>query len=83
MLRKKKVSGLSRDFTIHTSAWICVRWAEEFVWWNSQEFSFIDIDNSYCTGSSIMTQKKNPDMAEQRRQRPEDRLQRERNFWRV
>lgn len=59
------------------------RWAEEFVWWNSQEFSFIDIDNSYCTGSSIMPQKKNPDMAEQRRQRPEDRLQRERNFWRV
>lgn len=40
------------------------RWAEEFVWWNSQEFSFIDIDDSYCTGSSIMPQKKNPDMAE-------------------
>ena len=40
------------------------RWAEEFVWWNSQEFGFIDIDDSYCTGSSIMPQKKNPDMAE-------------------
>lgn len=40
------------------------RWAEEFVWWNSTEFSFIDIDDSYCTGSSIMPQKKNPDMAE-------------------
>lgn len=40
------------------------RWAEEFVWWNSQEFSYIDIDDSYCTGSSIMPQKKNPDMAE-------------------
>jgi argininosuccinate lyase len=40
------------------------RMAEEFVWWNSQEFSFIDIDDSYCTGSSIMPQKKNPDMAE-------------------
>ncbi len=40
------------------------RWAEEFVWWNSQEFSFIDIDDSYCAGSSIMPQKKNPDMAE-------------------
>lgn len=39
------------------------RWAEEFVWWNSQEFGFIDIDDSYCTGSSIMPQKKNPDMA--------------------
>ena len=40
------------------------RWAEEFVWWNSQEFSDIAIDDSYCTGSSIMPQKKNPDMAE-------------------
>lgn len=40
------------------------RWAEEFVWWNSQEFSYISIDDSYCTGSSIMPQKKNPDMAE-------------------
>ncbi|SHI38322.1 argininosuccinate lyase [Dethiosulfatibacter aminovorans DSM 17477] len=40
------------------------RWAEEFVWWNSQEFSYIEIDDSYCTGSSIMPQKKNPDMAE-------------------
>lgn len=40
------------------------RWAEEFVWWNSQEFGFIDIDDSYCTGSSIMPQKKNPDMSE-------------------
>ena len=40
------------------------RWAEEFVWWNSQEFGFTDIDDSYCTGSSIMPQKKNPDMAE-------------------
>lgn len=40
------------------------RWAEEFVWWNSQEFSYIAIDDSYCTGSSIMPQKKNPDMAE-------------------
>lgn len=40
------------------------RWAEEFVWWNSQEFSYISIDDSFCTGSSIMPQKKNPDMAE-------------------
>ena len=40
------------------------RWAEEFVWWNSQEFSYIAIDDSSCTGSSIMQQKKNPDMAE-------------------
>lgn len=40
------------------------RMAEEFVYWNSQEFSYISVDDSYCTGSSIMPQKKNPDMAE-------------------
>jgi argininosuccinate lyase len=40
------------------------RWAEEFVYWNSSEFSYISIDDGYCTGSSIMPQKKNPDMAE-------------------
>lgn len=40
------------------------RFAEEFVWWNSQEFAYIEIDDSFCTGSSIMPQKKNPDMAE-------------------
>ena len=39
------------------------RWAEEFAWWNSSEFSYIAIDDSFCTGSSIMPQKKNPDMA--------------------
>ncbi len=40
------------------------RWAEEFAWWNSSEFSYIVIDDGFCTGSSIMPQKKNPDMAE-------------------
>ena len=40
------------------------RWAEEFAWWNSSEFSYIAIDDSFCTGSSIMPQKKNPDIAE-------------------
>ena len=40
------------------------RWAEEFAWWNSSEFAYIAIDDSFCTGSSIMPQKKNPDMAE-------------------
>ncbi len=38
--------------------------AEELIVFNSQEFSFITIDDSYCTGSSIMPQKKNPDIAE-------------------
>lgn len=40
------------------------RWAEEFTWWNTSEFAYIAIDDSFCTGSSIMPQKKNPDMAE-------------------
>ena len=40
------------------------RWAEEFTWWNSTEFSYISIDDSFCTGSSMMPQKKNPDIAE-------------------
>lgn len=59
-----------RDYIIEFigSASICMmhisRIAEEFVYWNSQEFSYISIDDSFCTGSSIMPQKKNPDMAE-------------------
>lgn len=40
------------------------RFAEEFIIQNSQEYAFIDIDDSFCTGSSIMPQKKNPDIAE-------------------
>ncbi|MEG1502495.1 MAG: argininosuccinate lyase [Synergistaceae bacterium] len=38
--------------------------AEEIIVFKSQEFDFIEIDDSYCTGSSIMPQKKNPDIAE-------------------
>ena len=38
--------------------------AEETIVFNSQEFNFITIDDSFCTGSSIMPQKKNPDIAE-------------------
>lgn len=40
------------------------RMAEELVVWTSQEFNFAKIDDAYTTGSSIMPQKKNPDMAE-------------------
>ncbi|MDR1480995.1 MAG: argininosuccinate lyase [Synergistaceae bacterium] len=40
------------------------RFAEEIVYWNSSEFGFISIDDSFCTGSSMMPQKKNPDIAE-------------------
>ncbi len=40
------------------------RFSEEIVLWSSQEFRFIKIADSFCTGSSIMPQKKNPDVAE-------------------
>jgi argininosuccinate lyase len=40
------------------------RLAEELVIWSSPEFSFIEMDEDFCTGSSIMPQKKNPDVAE-------------------
>jgi argininosuccinate lyase len=40
------------------------RLSEELILWSSQEFKFIQIDDSYSTGSSIMPQKKNPDAAE-------------------
>ncbi|RUM36136.1 MAG: argininosuccinate lyase, partial [Desulfobulbus sp.] len=40
------------------------RLAEELVLWSSREFSFVDIGDRYCTGSSIMPQKKNPDIPE-------------------
>ncbi len=40
------------------------RFSEEFIIWNSNEYRFIDLDDAYSTGSSIMPQKKNPDIAE-------------------
>ncbi len=40
------------------------RMAEELVYWSSKEFEFIEIGDRYCTGSSIMPQKKNPDIPE-------------------
>ncbi|PGM49136.1 argininosuccinate lyase [Bacillus sp. AFS053548] len=40
------------------------RLSEEFVIWSSQEFQFIELDDAFCTGSSIMPQKKNPDVPE-------------------
>ncbi|EPD53704.1 argininosuccinate lyase [Paenisporosarcina sp. HGH0030] len=40
------------------------RFAEEIILWSSQEFQFIELDDAFATGSSIMPQKKNPDMAE-------------------
>jgi len=40
------------------------RLSEEIILWCSQEFAFIELDDAYCTGSSIMPQKKNPDVPE-------------------
>jgi argininosuccinate lyase len=40
------------------------RWSEELVLWSSQQFGFVDLPDRFCTGSSIMPQKKNPDVPE-------------------
>ncbi len=40
------------------------RFAEEIILWNTKEFGYVTLDDSYSTGSSIMPQKKNPDIAE-------------------
>ena len=40
------------------------RFSEEIIIWNSNEYGFVEIDDAYSTGSSIMPQKKNPDIAE-------------------
>ena len=59
-----------RDFLLdyHSAASITMmhisRFAEEIILWSSQEFNFIDLDDTYTTGSSIMPQKRNPDFAE-------------------
>lgn len=59
-----------RDFVIEfeASASLCMmhlsRLAEEFILWSSAEFGFIELDDAYTHGSSIMPQKKNPDVAE-------------------
>jgi len=59
-----------RDFAVEFLSVCCLiqvhlsRFAEELVLWSSKEFSFVDIADRYCTGSSIMPQKKNPDIPE-------------------
>jgi len=59
-----------RDFLLdyEAAAGICMmhlsRLAEEIILWSSAEFGFIELDEAYTTGSSIMPQKKNPDVAE-------------------
>lgn len=59
-----------RDYILEflAAAAICMvhlsRLAEELILWSSQEFSFVELDEAYSTGSSIMPQKKNPDVPE-------------------
>jgi argininosuccinate lyase len=59
-----------RDFALEFSAFASLvmvhvsRLSEEIVLWMSQNFGFIDLADRYCTGSSIMPQKRNPDVAE-------------------
>ena len=59
-----------RDFAIEFCAATALslthmsRWCEEMVLWSSQQFNFIALPDRFCTGSSIMPQKKNPDVPE-------------------
>ena len=65
------LDGVSdRDFCIELSSAISIimmhlsRFSEEIILWCSWEFKFIELDDAFATGSSIMPQKKNPDIAE-------------------
>ena len=70
-ITQNSIDGVSdRDFCVELlSAFALLmthlsRFSEEVILWSSWEFKFIELDDSYTTGSSIMPQKKNPDMAE-------------------
>lgn len=65
------LDGVSdRDFVIELANCLAIimmhasRFSEELILWSSNEFSFVEMDDAYSTGSSIMPQKKNPDVAE-------------------
>ncbi|MFH1406935.1 MAG: argininosuccinate lyase [Candidatus Omnitrophota bacterium] len=68
---KNTIEAVSeRDFVIEilsaisTTAMHLSRIAEDLVLWSTQEFGFVNIDDAFCTGSSIMPHKKNPDVLE-------------------
>lgn len=68
---QNSLDGVSdRDFVIEIAGVLSIlmmhlsRFSEEIILWSTQEFAFIDLDDAYATGSSIMPQKKNPDIAE-------------------
>jgi argininosuccinate lyase len=70
-ITNNSMDGVSdRDFVLDFlyASSVCImhlsRFCEEIVLWSSGEFSFVHLSDSYSTGSSIMPQKKNPDMAE-------------------
>ncbi len=70
-LSENSLDGVSdRDFAIEFEAFASVlmmhlsRFSEELVLWSSAQFQFIDLPDRFCTGSSIMPQKKNPDVPE-------------------
>ena len=65
------IDGVSdRDFAIELASALSIimmhlsRFSEEIILWCSSEFGFLELDDAYSTGSSIMPQKKNPDIAE-------------------
>ena len=65
------LDGVSdRDFVIELANCLALvmmhlsRFCEELILWSSNEFSFVEMDDAFSTGSSIMPQKKNPDVAE-------------------
>lgn len=59
-----------RDFALEFCSFASIlmmhlsRFSEELILWSTEEFSFVELDDAYTTGSSIMPQKKNPDLAE-------------------
>ena len=70
-MARNSIDGVSdRDFCLELMSCISVlmmhlsRFSEEIILWASWEFKFIELSDAYTTGSSIMPQKKNPDMAE-------------------
>ena len=70
-ITKNSLDGVSdRDFICELAFVLSMimvhlsRFSEEIILWSSNEFGFIDLDDAYSTGSSIMPQKKNPDVAE-------------------
>ena len=70
-ITKNSIDGVSdRDFVIELCSALSIimvhlsRFSEEIILWSSSEFKFIELDDAFSTGSSIMPQKKNPDIAE-------------------